>query len=45
MGNESNEFQIPMVLIVVEGGENTIQTVAESVEKNIQVLLIKVCFY
>ena len=42
IGDLDNFLQIPIVLIVVEGGENTLKTIAESVEKGIQVLIFKV---
>ena len=36
---------IPSILIVVEGGENTLKTVAETLNKNIPVLVLKVSIF
>ena len=42
--NDSEQENVPMVLIVVQGGPNTLKTVAESLGQNIPVLILAVGF-
>ena len=39
--NQKNEY-IPMILIVVQGGPNTLMTVEESLKENVPVLVLAV---
>lgn len=41
--NSRNET-VPMILIVVQGGPNTLLTVEESLKQNVPVLVLAVCF-
>jgi len=38
--DEGNEEHVPMVLIVVQGGPNTLETVVESLQKKVPVLIL-----
>lgn len=40
--NEDAQSMIPMILIVVQGGPNTLLTVEESLKKNVPVLVLAV---
>ena len=42
---ELKKDEIPMVLIVVEGGPNTLKTVKEAVEKNVPILVLAVSLF
>ena len=42
--NEDAQSMIPMILIVVQGGPNTLLTVEESLKKNVPVLVLAVRF-
>ena len=42
--DDSDQENVPMVLIVVQGGPNTLLTVAESLGQNIPVLILAVGF-
>ena len=40
--DENCEFLIPMVLIVMQGGPGTLQTIEESLKRNVPVLILAV---
>lgn len=41
----SRAKKVPIVLVVAEGGPNTINTILESVEKNTPCVIIDVCIF
>ena len=42
--NSEIDITIPMILIVVQGGPNTLKTVFESIEKEVPILILVVSF-